>query len=119
MASQIDIELEEATAQKRMSRAVFFRLVAFIHPYRRTFALNLLFTLLATISQLLGPKLIQIGIDRYLTDFQNVGVAKRGILFVSLIYLGNLLIGWSLGGAGEERDPRGTGCDERFAAGRL
>ena len=50
MASQIDIELEEATAQKRMSRAVFFRLAAFIHPYRRTFALNLLFTLLATIS---------------------------------------------------------------------
>ena len=96
MASQIDIELEEATAQKRMSRAVFFRLVAFIHPYRGTFALNLLFTLLATISQLLGPKLIQIGIDRYLTDFQNAGVAMRGILFVSLIYLGNLFIGWSL-----------------------
>ena len=96
MASQIDIELEEATAQKRMSRAVFFRLIAFIHPYRGTFALNLLFTLLATISQLLGPKLIQIGIDRYLTDFQNVGVAMRGIMFVSLIYLGNLLIGWSL-----------------------
>ena len=96
MASQIEIEIEEATAQKRMSRAVFFRLVAFIHPYRGTFALNLLFTLLATISQLLGPKLIQIGIDRYLTDFQNAGVAMRGILFVSLIYLGNLFIGWSL-----------------------
>ncbi len=96
MASQIDIELEEATAQKRMSRAVFFRLAAFIHPYRRTFALNLLFTLLATISQLLGPKFIQIGIDRYLTSFQDASTAVRGILFVSLIYLGNLFIGWSL-----------------------
>ncbi len=96
MASQIDIELEEATAQKRMSRAVFFRLAAFIHPYRRTFALNLLFTLLATISQLLGPKFIQIGIDRYLTNFQDASTAVRGILFVSLIYLGNLFIGWSL-----------------------
>lgn len=96
MASQIDIELEEATAQKRMSRTVFFRLAAFIHPYRRTFALNLLFTLLATISQLLGPKFIQIGIDRYLTNFQDASTAVRGILFVSLIYLGNLFIGWSL-----------------------
>ena len=96
MASQIDIELEEATAQKRMSRAVFFRLAAFIHPYRRTFALNLLFTLLATISQLLGPKFIQIGIDRYLTNFQDASTAVRGILFVSLIYLGNLFVGWSL-----------------------
>ena len=96
MASQIDIELEEATAQKRMSRAVFFRLVAFIQPYRSIFVLNLLFTLLATISQLLGPKFIQIGIDRYLTNFQDAGVAVRGILFVSLIYLGNLLVGWSL-----------------------
>ncbi len=96
MASQIDIELEEATAQRRMSRAVFFRLAAFIHPYRRTFALNLLFTLLATISQLLGPKFIQIGIDRYLTNFQDASTAVRGILFVSLIYLGNLFIGWSL-----------------------
>ncbi len=96
MASQIDIELEEATAQKRMSRAIFSRLAAFVRPYRRIFILNLIFTLLATISQLLGPKFIQIGIDRYLTNFQDASIAVRGILFVSLIYLGNLLIGWSL-----------------------
>lgn len=96
MASQIDIELEESTAQRRMSRALFSRLAAFVRPYRRIFALNLVFTLLATISQLLGPKFIQIGIDRYLTNFQDASVAVRGILFVSLIYLGNLLVGWSL-----------------------
>jgi len=96
MASQIDIELEEATAQKRMSRAIFSRLAAFVRPYRRIFILNLIFTLLATISQLLGPKFIQIGIDRYLTNFQDASIAVRGILFVSLIYLGNLLVGWSL-----------------------
>lgn len=96
MASQIDIELEEATAQRRMSRAIFSRLASFVRPYRRIFALNLVFTLLATISQLLGPKFIQIGIDRHLTNFQDASVALRGILFISLIYLGNLLLGWSL-----------------------
>ena len=90
MAHQSDIELEEAFAQQRMSRATFSRLVAFLRPYRRVFALNLLFTLLATVSQLLGPKFIQIGIDRYLAPAFGSGadssMATRGILLVSAIY---------------------------------
>ena len=96
MASQIDIELEEATAQRRMSKAIFFRLAAYLRPYRRIFAFNLVFTLLATVSQLLGPKFIQIGIDRYLTNFSSAQAAYQGILLVSIIYLGNLLLGWFL-----------------------
>lgn len=96
MPSQIDIEVEEATAQRRMTRALFVRLAAFLRPYRRAFAANLLFTLLATTSQLLGPKFIQIGIDRYLTTVQDVPAAMRGILIISAIYLANLLLGWSL-----------------------
>lgn len=96
MPSQIDIEVEEATAQRRMTRALFVRLAAFLRPYRRAFAANLLFTLLATTSQLLGPKFIQIGIDRYLTAVQDVPAAMQGILIISVIYLGNLLLGWSL-----------------------
>ena len=96
MPSQIDIEVEEATAQRRMSRALFTRLAAFIRPYRRVFLANLLFTLLATGSQLLGPKFIQIGIDRFLTDVADSAAAMRGILVISAIYLANLLLGWSL-----------------------
>jgi ATP-binding cassette subfamily B protein len=96
MATRADIELEESFAQKRMSRAIFLRLVAGLRPYRRIFALNLLLTLLATGSQLLGPKFIQIGIDRYLTDFTSTELAFRGILIVSLLYLANLLVGWAL-----------------------
>jgi ATP-binding cassette subfamily B protein len=96
MASHVDIELEEATAQRRMSKAIFFRLASYLRPYRRLFALNLVFTLLATASQLLGPKFIQIGIDRYLTNFSSAQAAYRGILIISLIYLGNLLLGWLL-----------------------
>src|SRR5260221_14561111 len=96
MAAKPDLELEEAFAQKRMSRATFRRLAGYLRPYRETFALNLVFTLLATVSQLLGPKFIQIGIDRYLTSFTIVHEAINGILIVSLIYLGNLLVGWFL-----------------------
>ena len=98
MAHQSDIELEEAFAQKRMSRTTFTRLTAFLRPYRRVFAFNLLFTALATVSQLLGPKFIQIGIDRFLAPAlgsgTNAAMATRGILIVSAIYLGNLVLGW-------------------------
>ena len=79
-----------------MSRGTFLRLAAYLRPYRRVFALNLVFTLLATASQLLGPKFIQIGIDRYLTNFSTTQAAYQGILLVSLFYLGNLLLGWFL-----------------------
>src|SRR5437660_1135665 len=75
MASSDDILLEEQFAQKRMSAGTFWRLVTYLRPYKRTFVLNLSFTVLATVSQLLGPKFIQIGIDRYLA---------------------NLLLGWGL-----------------------
>ena len=96
MANQTDIELEEAFSQKRMSSGTLLRLAAYVRPYRRTFVLNLVFTLLATASQLLGPKFIQIGIDRYLTNFSSAQAAYQGILIISLIYLGNLLVGWFL-----------------------
>ena len=96
MPSQDEIALEEQFAQKRMSASTFRRLASYLRPYRRTFVLNLIFTLLATVSQLLGPKFIQIGIDRYLTDFSSAQVAMHGILLVSLIYLGNLFLGWFL-----------------------
>src|SRR5438552_10583484 len=99
MGSKNDILLEEAFEQKPMSRATFLRLLRYVRPYRRTFQLNLLFTLLATLSQLLGPKFIQVGIDRYLTNFSDPPAAFQGILVVSLIYLGNLLLGWFLSAA--------------------
>src|SRR5919108_3909422 len=96
MASKDDILLEEEFAQKPMSKATFLRLLGYLRPYQRTFRLNLIFTLLATISQLLGTKFIQIGIDRYLINFSSVQGAIHGILFVSAIYFANLLFGWFL-----------------------
>lgn len=88
--------IDEAFAQRRMSRALLMRLLSYVRPYKRTFFLNLVFTLLATVSQLLGPKFIQVGIDRYLSDFKNAELAMRGIFVVSAIYLANLFLGWFL-----------------------
>jgi ATP-binding cassette subfamily B protein len=96
LAAKPDIELEEQFAQKRMSRGTFLRLAGYLRPYRSVFALNLVFTLLATASQLLGPKFIKIGIDRYLTHVSTAAAAYQGILLISALYLANLLLGWFL-----------------------
>ena len=96
MAQRVDLELEEEFAQRRMSRALFQRLFSYIRPYGRLVVLNLIFTILATASQLLGPKFIQVGIDRYLTRITDAGFAMKGIAIISTIYLGNLLLGWLL-----------------------
>ncbi|MEW6161189.1 MAG: ABC transporter ATP-binding protein, partial [Verrucomicrobiota bacterium] len=94
MASHEDILIEEAFAQRPLNRSTFLRLFRFVRAYRRVFALNLLFTLLATLSQLLGPKLIQLGIDRHLMSMVSVSSATTGLLVVSFLYLANLLLGW-------------------------
>src|SRR5258708_16613605 len=96
MAIQTDIELEEAFARKRMSKETFMRLTKLLRPYRGAFALNLLFAICATASLLLGPKLIQVGIDRFLTNFSSAQAAMEGILLVSVLYLANLLLGRGL-----------------------
>ena len=99
MASNDDIQIEEAFAQKRMSAGTFVRLMSYMRPYRRRIILNLIFTILATASQLLGPKFIQVGIDRYLTNFSTMQAAMTGIFLVSAIYLVNLLANWVLSAA--------------------
>lgn len=96
MASKDDILLEEQFAQKRMSTGTFLRLMSYLRPYKRTFAINLVFTILATASQLAGPKFIQLGIDRYLTQLSAANAALWGIFVISAIYLANLLLGWGL-----------------------
>lgn len=96
MSKHKNIALEEQFAQKPMSKAIFSRLARTIRPYKKQFILNLVFTVLATASSLLGPKFIQIGIDRYLTDFSSAEIAFDGILMISVIYLANLFLGWYL-----------------------
>ena len=96
MAKDDHILIDEAFAQRGMSKDLLRRLTGYIRPYKATFFLNLVLTLLATISQLLGPKFIQVGIDKYLAEVRSTDLAMRGIFLISLIYLGNLLLGWFL-----------------------
>lgn len=96
MSKHRNLALEEQFAQKPMNKAIFLRLARTIRPYKKQFVLNVVFTVLATASTLLGPKFIQIGIDRYLTDFSSAQIAFAGILMISVIYLANLVVGWFL-----------------------
>lgn len=96
MAAAHDIQIEEQFAQKAMSKSTFLRLMQYVRPYRKKFLLNVIFTVISTVSALAGPKLIQVGIDRFLTDISSPAAASRGILIISGIYLLNLLAGWFL-----------------------
>jgi ATP-binding cassette subfamily B protein len=96
MATTDDLLLEEEFAQKKMSKGTFLRLAACLKPYRGTVALNLILTVLAVTSQLIGPKLIQHGIDAFLLTPGAPDAAIRGLLAVSGLYLINLLAGWGL-----------------------
>jgi ATP-binding cassette subfamily B multidrug efflux pump len=96
MSDAVDILLEEALERKPLSGAMLRRLLRWAAPYRRSVWLNIGTTLLLVISQLLGPWLIRTGINLYLTDFRTAAAAIHGILIISGLYLGNLLVGWAL-----------------------
>jgi ATP-binding cassette subfamily B protein len=87
-------ELEDEWMQRPLSGTVLSRLLAWTKPYRTWLGLNFGLGLVIVSSQLLGPKFIQMGIDRYLTHITNAAEAGRGILIISAIYLANLMVTW-------------------------
>ena len=88
----IDIQaIEEEFAQRKMDTNLFRRLWAFTAPYRGRYYGNIGLALLATLSSLIGPKIIQIGIDRFMVKGD-----AHGVWIVSAIFLANLLVGWAL-----------------------
>src|SRR5260370_243544 len=96
MSAAVDVLLEEELVKKPLTFGLLRRLMVCARPYRRVVIFNLVGTLLAVASQIFGPKLIQLGIDRYLTHFTTSAAAAHGILIISAIYLGNLFLGWGL-----------------------
>jgi ABC-type multidrug transport system fused ATPase/permease subunit len=96
MSDAVDVLLEEALAQKPLSLALVRRLLGWTRPYRRVLYLNLAATVLLVVSQLAGPKLVQYGIDHYLTHITTRAAALEGIFFVSALYFANLVCGWRL-----------------------
>jgi ATP-binding cassette subfamily B multidrug efflux pump len=96
MSDAADILLDETFAQKSLSFAMLGRLLAYTRPYRTALVLTLCGTVLGVTSQLLGPYLIQSGIDRYMSHMTTRSDAMVGILIISALYLGNILVGWGL-----------------------
>jgi len=96
MADPDDIQLEEAFAQQPLRWPMVRRVWGFVRPYRRLFLANLALTLLATASSLAGPRIIQVGIDRFLLSGAGLELAQRGLLAVSGLYFLNLLLNWGL-----------------------
>ena len=105
MATHDDIALDEEFAQSSLRGSLLRRLFAYTRPYRRALYTNLALTLLATASALVGPRLIQHGIDHALSPIlgsggtavaANTTAAAREILALSGLYLANLLLGWGL-----------------------
>ncbi len=96
MSAGVDVTLEEALEQKPMSSALLSRLLACARPYRGIVIVNMIGTALAVASQIFGPKLIQLGIDKFLTHITSLSAATHGIMIISGLYLGNLLLGWGL-----------------------
>lgn len=103
MATHDDIALDEEFAQSSLRGSLLRRLFAYTRPYRRALYTNLALTLLATASALVGPRLIQHGIDHALSPIlgsggtavaPNTTAAAREILVLSGLYLANLLLGW-------------------------
>lgn len=105
MATHDDIALDEEFAQSSLRGSLLRRLFAYTRPYRRALYTNLALTLLATASALVGPRLIQHGIDHALSPIlgnsgpavaADTSGAAREILVLSGLYLVNLLLGWGL-----------------------
>ena len=64
MSAARDVQLEEELTRRTMDFAMLRRLMTWSRPYRLSLVLNFFGTALAILSQLVGPKLIQTGIDR-------------------------------------------------------
>jgi ABC-type multidrug transport system fused ATPase/permease subunit len=98
MSDYEDIALEEQLEQRNVTWPLFRRLFSYAKPYRNILIRTMIATLLATASTLMGPRLIQWGIDHYLLKVAQDGLSQdklmHGLLVVSGLYLGNLLLGW-------------------------
>jgi len=96
MSAAADILLEEQLEKRPLTLGLLRRLMVCARPYRRVVIINMALTILAVTSQIFGPKLIQLGIDHYLTHIITFADAAHGILIISAIYLANLFLGWGL-----------------------
>jgi len=88
--------IEEEVARTAIRGTIVRRIWKYIRPYWKSCLITIISTILSTLCDLLGPKLIQVGMDQFLMKIGDPVVAIRGILIISAIYLANLLLSWGL-----------------------
>ena len=84
-----EIYKEDEILGKAYDARLMARILAYLRPYWKTLALALAFLFLYTGSQLLGPYITKVAIDRYIA---NRDIA--GLDFMALAYLGNVFLGF-------------------------
>ncbi|MBC8128312.1 MAG: ABC transporter ATP-binding protein, partial [Gloeobacteraceae cyanobacterium ES-bin-144] len=90
----IDPLLEEELAERPMSGALLSRLLGYLRPHRRSVLMSVTASIGMVVCQLLGPRFIQLGIDRHLTNIGDRDSAMRGLLAISGVYLASLALTW-------------------------
>ncbi len=80
---------EEEQLTKTYDAALMRRLLKYVKPIRNYMILGVALLLLNSGLSVLGPILTKIGIDEYIVDKDT-----RGLLMISLLYLGTLIVGF-------------------------
>src|SRR5262245_56658971 len=65
------------------------RILRYLKPYRKLLAVSFTFLMLQTASQLLGPYITKIAVDRYIASRD-----VAGLDLLALLYLGNVFFGF-------------------------
>jgi ATP-binding cassette subfamily B protein len=95
--------LEEESLGKAYDARLMRRLVGYLRPYWRSVVVSLLFVLAWSVTQVAGPLLTKLAIDKYLTgastsrsplDFWLAADARTGLAQIAVLYLATILIGF-------------------------
>ncbi len=95
--------MEEESLGKAYDTRLMLRLVRYLRPCWRAVAVSLGFVLAWSITQVAGPLLTKLAIDRYLTgtptspsplDFWLAADARTGLAQIAVLYLATILVGF-------------------------
>jgi ATP-binding cassette subfamily B multidrug efflux pump len=90
---------EDEIVGKSYDAALVRRLLAYIRPYRATTGLAIALLLAASATDLVGPSLYRVAIDRYIVPGAQGGRAPvdlRGLSGIAALYLGVLALGFTM-----------------------
>ena len=87
-----ELHLEDEILGKAYDARLMVRILRYLRPYWKLLALSLSFLLLHTATQLLGPYITKIAIDRYIAHHDIHGLdlmvwAYLGVVFLSFVFL--------------------------------